>query len=233
MKKKSGPKVPTYVISLGGSLIVPGDIDHQFLKGFVSLISRYEKKGIRFIIVAGGGKTARLYQKGLKLTKNKGLKDLDWIGIYATHLNAQLLRLLFGNLAQEQIIKNPNVTLKWNKRVVLAGGWEPGRSTDDVAVRFALQNGARVVINLSNIDYLYDQDPRKHPDAKKVSEITWQNLRKIVGRRWVPGANVPFDPTAALTAMKNGICAVIASGHDLSNLENIINNKPYKGTTIK
>ena len=60
----------TIIISLGGSIIVPNEIDIAFLKSFKALIERYLKKDFRFIIVAGGGQTCRKYQDASsKVTK--------------------------------------------------------------------------------------------------------------------------------------------------------------------
>ena len=57
------PKSEYYVISLGGSLIVPKTgIDWKFLKNFRKLIIKEIKKNKKFIIIAGGGNTARDYQ---------------------------------------------------------------------------------------------------------------------------------------------------------------------------
>ena len=69
----------TYVISLGGSLIAPeGGIDWKFLKKFRQLIMAAVKRGNRFVIITGGGITARSYQaaaaKVIRLTRD----DRDW-----------------------------------------------------------------------------------------------------------------------------------------------------------
>ena len=87
----------------------------------------------------------------------------------------------------------------------MASGWKPGRSTDFDAVLLAKGCGAKTVVNLSNIDYVYDRDPRVNPGAKKFEKINWNDFRKIVGSKWSPGANVPFDPLAAKEAQKLGL----------------------------
>jgi uridylate kinase len=109
----------------------------------------------------------------------------------------------------------------------------PGRSTDDDAVRLAHIYGAKTVINLSNIDYVYTKDPRKFKDAKKIESISWEDFRKIVGNKWDPGKNAPFDPTAAKTAEKNRMKVIIANGKNLKNLKDILGNKKFRGTTIQ
>ena len=88
-------------------MIVPEEVDVNFLENFKKLILKHLKKGKRFIIVTGGGKVCRKYQAAAnKITQVKTV-DLDWIGIAATRINAQLLRSVFGNFAASEII-NPD-----------------------------------------------------------------------------------------------------------------------------
>ena len=51
------------VISLGGSLICPKEIDADFINSFKELLESYSKKEILFIVVCGGGYIARSYQE--------------------------------------------------------------------------------------------------------------------------------------------------------------------------
>jgi uridylate kinase len=223
-----------FIISLGGSLINPGKIDEHFLNEFHKLIFSKTKKGDRFILITGGGRPARDYIKALKSVKrNTTSDDLDWMGIYTTRLNAQLIRLLFGKLAHPVVIEDPNKKVTFKEKVLVAGGWMPGRSTDDDAIRLAKIYSATTVINLSNIDYVYTKDPRKFKDAKKIESISWKDFRKIVGDKWDPGKNLPFDPTAAKLAEKLKLKVIIANGKNLSNLKNILEGKKFLGTVIE
>jgi len=222
-----------FVISLGGSLINPGQVDVAFLKKFRALILNQTKKGNRFILITGGGKLCRDFQHALSNITKPSPNDLDWVGISSTWLHADLVRLMFGKLSHSTIIKDPNKKVAFKEKILVAGGWMPGRSTDDDAVRLAKVYGADCVINLSNINYVYTKDPRKFKDARLIKEISWKNFRKIVGNKWDPGKNLPFDPTAAKLAEKNGLMVVIANGKNLGNLKNILEEKKFKGTIIR
>ena len=222
-----------FVLSVGGSLVNPGVIDTQFLKKFKVLVENEVKKGNRFIIVVGGGKPARWYQDALKKISSSKAQDLDWMGIFATRLNAQLVRLMFGTLAHAKIIEDPNKKVVFKETILLAGGWMPGRSTDDDAVRLAKMYGSKTVINLSNIDYAYTKDPKKFKDAKKIVSISWENFKKIVGSTWKPGTNAPFDPIASKLAQQENMTVIIANGKNLSNLKNILEGKKFNGTVIR
>ncbi len=227
------------IISLGGSLIVPqSGIDWNFLKKFRELIVKEIKKGRRFVIVTGGGHTARVYQgaanRVVALTKD----DRDWLGIHATRLNAHLLKTIFRAYAHPRINKNPRTKADLRKHfkkgegIMVAAGWRPGWSTDYVATILAERLGAKTVINLSNIDYVYTRDPKKYKDAKKIKDTTWSKFRKIVGSTWDPGSNLPFDPVASQHAQKLGLEVVIMNGKKLSNLSNYLSGKKSTGTRI-
>lgn len=223
----------TYIISLGGSLIVPDcGIDFLFLKKFKKLIDSEVKKGKKFYLISGGGHTARKYiESASKITKITD-DDKDWLGIHSTRLNAHLIRTIFWDLAHPEIIKNPTIRLHSTKKIIVAGGWKPGWSTDYVATMIAQEYDVTTIINLSNIECAYDKDPKKNKDAKKIETSNWADFRKIVGDTWTPGLNTPFDPIASKKAQQHNLKVIIADGKNLKNLANILNNKKYKGTTI-
>ena len=222
------------VISVGGSIIIPPEgFNIEFLKKFRQLILERVDLGERFILVIGGGSICRKYQQAAKDAGNVTDIELDWLGIYATHLNARFVGLLFNDLAESELIINPTKKIRSKKSVLIAGGWKPGCSTDYDAVLLAKTYGAKEVINLSNIDYIYDADPRQNPKAKKLENLSWEELRKIVGDKWVPGANLPFDPVATKAAQNLGLTVKFAKGTDLSSLKNILDGKVYQGSLIK
>ncbi|MBU4600501.1 UMP kinase [Candidatus Parcubacteria bacterium] len=234
------PKSKYYVISLGGSLIVPRNgIDWKFLKNFRELIIKQIKKNKKFIIITGGGNTARDYQTAASKVTKLTDDDKDWIGIHSTRLNAHLIKTIFRKYAHSRINKNPRTKadirkhFQKNEKIMVAAGWRPGWSTDYVAAILAERLGAKTVINLSNIQYVYDKDPKKYKTAKKIKEITWPDFRKIVGNKWDPGLNAPFDPIASKHAEEQGLEVIIAEGKNTKNLEKYFNGEKFKGTVIK
>lgn len=223
------------VISVGGSLIVPNSgIDYRYLKSFRSLIMNQVAQRRRFFLVAGGGLTAREYIQAAGKVVRVSDDDRDWLGIHSTRLNAHLLRTIFRGVAHPEIIKNPTIKMDIKKdRIVVAGGWKPGWSSDYVAVMIAKEYGIKTVINLSNIDYAYDKDPNVFSDAKKIENISWQEFRKIVGDRWIPGMSAPFDPIASRLAQGIRLKVIIANGKKLANLRDCLEKRKFKGTIIE
>jgi uridylate kinase len=231
MKKRE-----TIIVSLGGSLIVPEEIDWRFVRNFKKVIEEKIKEGYKFIIITGGGKLARKYQEASLKICNLTDEDRDWIGIHATRMNAHFIRTIFRKNAHQRINKNPNDLedfYNFKEDILVAAGWRPGFSTDYDAVLLAKYFKIKKVINLSNIDFVYDRDPKKFPDAKKLKDISWKNFRQMIGSKWDPGMNVPFDPVASKTAEELQLEVAIMNGRSLKNLENYIEGKPFKGTVIK
>lgn len=223
----------TFILSLGGSLIVPEEVDHKFLKSFVELITERTKQGDKFVIVCGGGGVNRKYNQAAQKVRPMSNEELDWLGIHTTRLNAQLVRILFGKLAYEEIIVNPYEKVVTKKPVIIGAGYEPGWSSDYDAVYLADTYKIKNIANLSNIDYAYDKDPREFKDAQKIKDISWKDFRKIVGDKWEPRMSKPFDPIASREAEKLGLQVAIMNGKKLKNLEKYLNGEKFQGTIIK
>ena len=221
----------TIIVSLGGSLVTPGEIDTAFLKVFKNTIKKFLDNHRLFIFV-GGGKICRNYQKAM-LEFGADSAERDFVGIDVSRLNAKVVQQAFGELAFSQVIINPNKKITTSKNVVVAAGWKPGWSTDYCAVTLAKNMGIKTIINLSNIDYVYDKDPSKHKNAKAFKEIGWKDFRKIVGSKWAPGLSMPFDPRASREAEVLKIKVVIINGKKLERLEQFLHKKPFIGTTVQ
>ena len=229
----------TKVLSVGGSLVVPEKPDTEFLTAFIKMIKEWlaEDSSRKLILVVGGGAPARVYQNAYaEVSSQVGVDSAndaaDWIGIMATRLNAQLLKAACGSLCQNDVVYNPTVDIDFKGRILVAAGWKPGFSTDNDAVLLAEKLGAKTVVNLSNIEKVYTDDPRKNPDAKPIDTISWQDFRKMVGDDWTPGKNTPFDPIASKKAEKCGFKVICASGKNIQNIKNILDDKDFIGTQI-
>ena len=83
------------IFSVGGSLIVPNDININFLKKFKELILKQIKKGKKIVIITGGGATARNYMNAASSVSKTDNEDKDWLGIHATRINGHLVRAIF------------------------------------------------------------------------------------------------------------------------------------------
>ena len=235
------------VLSVGGSIVSPAEPDTAFLTAFAAMIRSWlnEDTQRRLILVVGGGAPARLYQNSYRSvcslsSAGSGEHSLiqydnneaDWLGIMATRLNAQLLKAVFSDVCTDPVVCDPTADFNFTGRILVAAGWKPGFSTDTDAVYLAERFGAKTVVNLSNIEKVYSDDPKKNPAAKPLDDILWKDFLHMVGEEWVPGKNCPFDPVASKKADKAGISVICAGGKDINNMLAILNEKPFLGTLI-
>ena len=226
------------VLSVGGSIVAPEYPDVDFVSKFVALVKEYLEghKGDKLIFVIGGGGPARIYQNAFRSVTGESpvssAQEADWIGIMATRLNAQFVKACFGGLCRNEVVTDPTANIDFSGSILVAAGWKPGFSTDNDAVLLAEKFGADTVVNLSNIEKVYTDDPRKNPDAKPLDEISWSDFRKMVGDEWEPGKHCPFDPVASKKAQELSLKVICAGGKNLENIKAILEGKDYIGTTI-
>lgn len=225
-----------FLISVGGSLIVPDGIDSGFVRRFYGLITEKIREGCSFVFVVGGGKTARNYINAASSIHSIEDEDKDWLGIHATRMNAHFLRTIFREWAHPKINTNPHDLddfYQAKEPILVAGGWRPGFSTDYIATVLAKYLDFPTVLNLSNTDGVYDRDPNRHPDSKRYDQIHWPEFRKLVGNEWNPGMSAPFDPVASKLAEESGITVVVLDGSDTDNLSSYFSGGDFVGTVIR
>ncbi len=221
------------VISLGGSLIVPDKINTSLLKEFKRIIKKHSRK-YKFIIVCGGGSTARKYIQG---AQKLGLTEefQSYLGISATRMNARLISYIFGNKNQEGIphsIKEVEKRIK-TQNIIFCGGLEykPKQTSDSTAAEIAKKFKAEF-INLTDIQGLYDKNPKKYKNAKFIPKISWKEFLKMANKiKYTPGQHFVLDQTAAKIIYRYKIKTYIL-GKNLKNLDKLLSNKKFKGTTI-
>lgn len=225
----------TKIISLGGSIVAPEGPDSDFVSQFAQSVRAYlaEDSQRRLIFIVGGGGPARIYQKACReIVDSISPEEQDWIGIMATRLNAQLVKAVFCDLCPQPVVYDPTANFDFKGRVLVAAGWKPGFSTDTDAVYLAQKFQADTVINLSNIEKVYTDDPKINPQAVPVDSMNWKEFIKMVGTEWTPGKNLPFDPIASQKAAELNLKVICAGGRNLDNIQKILRGEAFFGTTI-
>jgi uridylate kinase len=217
-------------------MVVPNDINTDFIRAFRDIIIKHVHEGNRFVIIVGGGSTARTYIEAVtEVDPETTDEDRDWIGIHATRLNAQLMRNIFKKYAYPRVNTNPHDLedfLQCAEPIIIAAGWRPGRSTDYCATLLAHHLSMKTIVNLSNIDYVYNGDPRTNPDATPQTQMNWKELRALVGDTWTPGLSGPFDPIASKFADEHNLSVVVMNGKNIQNLDSYLSGKDFVGTII-
>lgn len=219
------------VISLGGSLIVPDEIDIKFLTKFKDLIHKY--KNYKYVIVTGGGSIARKYIHALQEThKSEYLQSLS--GISVTRMNARFLSYFF-NLDQEGIphdMKHVENLLQKND-IVFCGAlrYSEHQTSDTTCAKLA--NFLKTdFINLTVVSGLYTKNPLEHKDAVFIPKISWKDFeKKALKIPFKPGQHFVLDQKAATLIKKYKITTYIF-GKDLKDFENYLAEKNFGGTVI-
>lgn len=220
----------TIVISIGGSIIVPDDIDVKFLNKLKEALLRLSEEH-KLVVCCGGGYTARAYITALKEAGASNAVQ-DWMGIEVTRINARLVASFIGN-ANDVIPRSEDevAALLEHYSIVVCGGLRPGQTSDGATAMIALRLKAKRMINMTNVDGLYDKDPRKYKNAKFIPEISHTDFLKMmemVGQK--PGQHFVLDKVAAEIAASEGMEVCILKG--VENLDKCILGKKFKGTIV-
>lgn len=227
MKKKM------IVLSLGGSLIIPDEINIKFLKEFKRIIMKNTRKN-QFIIVCGGGNVARKYISALK-SEGINEKFQSFTGISATRMNARFINYFFNQDSEGGIpvkMKDIKKYLK-KQKIVFTGALEynPNQTSDSTATEIA-QEFKTIFINLTNVNGLYNKNPKEYKDAKFISKISWKDFYRMANKiKFKPGQHFILDQTASKIILKNRILTYVL-GENLKQLDNLLNDRKFMGTTI-
>ncbi len=221
------------VISVGGSILIPGKDDAVFIDKLAHMLRSAAEK-VDMIVVVGGGKTARYYaETGRALGGDE--YSLDLMGIDATRINARLLALALGKEWSSMDI-SPNVegtVAKVGKvRIPVMGGTEPGHTTDAVSAMVAEKWKADRLVNATSVDAVYSEDPRKNPNAIRYTNLTIEDLGHIVYSDHAAGKSSVFDPLGVKIAEKDKIDIEMVDGRNLTEFEKAILGQPFSGTHI-
>lgn len=227
MKKK------VIVLSLGGSLIVPDNIDYKFLNNFKKIIFKNSDK-YKFVIVCGGGSVARKYISALRETgKDEYYQSLA--GISVTRMNARFMNYFFDFDASKGVPHNMKTLKKYLRKrgIVFCGALEykPHQTSDSTSAQIASYFKCDF-INLTNVYGLHDKNPLKFKNAKFIPEISWKSFNKMAQKiKFEPGQHFVLDQTASKEIMKNKIKTYIL-GQDMKQLDNLLNGKKFIGSVI-
>ncbi|MBI1972727.1 UMP kinase [Candidatus Woesearchaeota archaeon] len=225
----------TEVLSLGGSVIIPRDTDrinYAYIKSFKHLIASCKDR--KFVIVIGGGSTARKYMKALEQEGyNKKVQCL--MGITITRMNAKFMANFFNGLASQSIPKSLGgvKNLLKKNRIVFVGSlrYEENNTSDGTAARLA-NVFHTTFINITDVAGLYTKDPRKYKDAKLIKHTSLEKFNAMVKKiTYHPGQHFILDQHASAIIKRHKIKTIIL-GKEIENIRRCLQGKAFKGTII-
>jgi len=223
------------VVSMGGSVLLTGTDDRTYLEDLAKLLHELGRT-MPLVVTTGGGRTAREY---IRLGRELGLTEveLDEIGIEVTRLHARLLAARIGPPAPA----HPPTTIALavhelrHASPVILGGTEPGHTTDGVAALIATRLRASRLVNATDVNGVYEDDPRTNPRARRIPRSSWADFRRRVQARTTgeAGQNFIFDRLGADTLSRAGIPLLVVDGRDLPNLGAAIRGEAFDGTLVE
>lgn len=228
------------VIKFGGSLLFSegGTINYEKITEFCDLIKN-DKNYDSIVIVCGGGTIARQYIEAIRqFTENEILCDM--IGIDISRINSRLIAANMKEFAYPQVpesFEELSIAIITSKIVVM-GGLQPGQSTTSVAIQVAEFLKAERLIILTDVDGIYDKDPKVFDDAKLLRELNYDSLQKIIleisgDKQAAAGEYRIFDAVSLQILKRSNVVVSVISGSNLEQFKTLWNNeKANVGTTI-
>ncbi|MCQ2086140.1 MAG: UMP kinase [archaeon] len=220
------------IVSIGGSVLIPGKEDSTYIKSLASVLKEVSNE-VYLIVVCGGGQVARYYSD---IGKNLGgsIKQIDELCIEVTRINAGLLSMAIGGDGLKSVHTDIENCINMTSvgKVSIMGGTESGHTTDAVAAMIAKRYKANRIVNASNVNAIYSDDPKKNPEATKYSKITIDELSTIVYNKHVPCKSSVFDPLGVSIVKECKIDLVVVNGRNIKELKNAILGKEIEGTYV-
>jgi len=222
------------VLSLGGSLIIPDNINVKYLKDFKKIVQKNTNK-FKFIVVCGGGNIARKYITALQeIGMNENFQS--YAGISATRTNARFMSYFFNQNQERGIPSSINEVKSYIKKydVVFCGALEyhPHQTSDSTSAEIAKVFKCDF-INLTDVSGLYDKNPKEFKNSRFISQISWEDFDKMANKiKFKPGQHFVLDQKAAGIIKKSKIPTYIL-GRGMNQLDNLLNGKKFIGTKIE
>ncbi len=209
------------VLKIGHALFKGHSIDLEKIRGTADAILRLRNAGHRVVVVVGGGEPSRTF---IKAARSLGADHAtcDEVGIMVTWINALLLSIAFGEASSRNIISSFEELERQldtaGGKILVGGGFTPAQSTDAVAALIAERLKADLLIKTTDVDGVYNVDPKKNPDAKLLKEVSVRRLRKILGQESTPGGYKLLDQVSLSILERSRIPVVIVNGSDPENI---------------
>ncbi len=162
------------------------------------------------------------------------------IGIDISRINSRLIVANMEEFAYPQVPESFEElsTAIICSEIVVMGGLQPGQSTTSVAIQVAeFLKAARLVI-LTDVDGIYDKDPKVFEDAKLLRELNYDSLQKIIleisgDKQAAAGEYRIFDAVSLQILKRSNMVVSVISGSNLDQFKILWNNEKVNvGTTI-
>ncbi len=221
-------------LCLGGSILAPEELDVDCILEIARTLRALKSQKHETLVVTGGGRPSRNYIEAARKLNASSI-NCDLIGIDITRLNACLLITALGDLAEGEPLTTfeAAVRVMLRDKVPVMGGIKPGQTTDAVAAMLASLSKSELLVFFTDVSGVYTNDPKLDPRAKKLEEVTVQNLMKLMTvKKMEPGINMVIDPVGVKLIQRTGIRTLVLGKHEIKRLPEILRGAKHSGTTI-
>jgi len=219
------------VIKLSGS-VFNFKTTSKSLKEYAQLLLDIQAK-VQPVVVSGGGIIARHY---VNLARSLGSDEssLDEMGIEISRLNAMLLSAALGDSVYPVIPSNlEEISIACQSgKIVVSGGLHPGQSTNATAALICEKIKADRFLNATDVDGIYDSDPKKSPKAKLFKEISIMKCLQLLNTESTLAGNYDLLDIVAMKVIERSKISTWVIKSDPKIIRNLILKNSQTGTKI-
>lgn len=223
-------KYKRVLLKLSGEAL-KGNGDYGICPDTINDIARQvadvKSTGVEMCLVIGGG---NIFRGIAGATKGMDRSNADYMGMLATIMNAiamqdalekigvhtRILSAIEVKEVCEPYIRRRAVRhLEKGRVVIFAGGTgNPYFTTDTAACLRAMESDCEVILKATNVEGVYDSDPRKNKDAKFFEKLSYLDVLN-------QGLKV-MDATAVSLCMDNDLPMIVFNLKKDGNIKKVI-----------
>jgi len=218
-----------FVLKIGGSVMYDNslNVNESLMQKVKNWYTDERKNYKKVAMVVGGGSLSRNMQEKISGSVG-GEESLHNIAMSVTQTNAAVLQGYLGDMdifLPKTLGYAYEFLMEENQKTLVSGGLKIGWSTDMDAAIYADILDVKTVYKVSNIEYLYEADPKKEINAKPIRDISWEGYFKqfniVYGDNHIANRSIPIDVNCAQFCAKKGISFFICGGRYLNDKESI------------
>ncbi len=227
------------VIKLSGSIFSLSNNNEQDNHEYYNTFKQYSDvltnltNNVQPIVITGGGSIARLY---INFARKLGQDEasLDLLGIAISRINAKLLIASLGNYAYPEVPKSLDDVGRFveSNKIIVSGGLHPGQSTNATSALIAEKTGASEFINATDVNGIYDSDPRKNNNAQLLEKIEVNKLLKMLLKESSMAGEYDLLDIVALKVIERSKIKTKVILSNPTNIYNTIQGRNYIGTEL-
>jgi uridylate kinase len=220
------------VLRIGGS-VVASPVNTELMSKYAEMVQTIKGQGHEVAVVVGGGSLAREF---IAIAKKLGLDEpaQDEVAISVSRLFAQLFLKKLGEMGCGKVALTLDDAAEClsKGKIVVMGGLKPGITTDAVAALVAERIKADLLIKGTDQDGVYNKDPRKHTDAVKLDQLSFDDLGKVFSEsKHKAGIHQIIDPEAVKVLKRGHMKLVVVNGFEPANILAAVNGESV-GTVV-